>query len=208
PPKPKSHLGAITVSALLVLVGVVWLLDLADVITLDIGVTVAIALALVGVALITSAWYGRARGLIALGVLLALVVGAFGVIDVPLRGGIGDSTYRPRALGAVDRSYEMAIGRLTVDLRNVDFSGHRRTMKAALGIGKLDVVLPDDVRVVVDGHAGAGTVIAFDRRTRDCCPVDVRRVHPGTPGGGTLRLTAEVGAGDVEIRTEERNGSS
>ncbi|HEX5585838.1 MAG TPA: LiaF domain-containing protein, partial [Acidimicrobiia bacterium] len=208
PPRPKSHLGAITLSALLVLAGVVWLLDLADVITLDVGVMVALALALVGAALITSAWFGRARGLIALGIALALAVGAFGVIDVPLRGGIGDTTHRPRAVGAVDGSYEMAIGRLTVDLGAVDFSGRRRTVHAALGIGKLDVIVPDGVRVVADGHAGAGTVIVFGRRTRDCCPVDVRRVRPGDVGGGTLRLTAEVGAGDVEISTEERNGTS
>ena len=148
-----------------------------------------------------SVWRGRARGLIALGILLALIVGAFGVIDVPLRGGIGDSTYRPRTITAVDRTYEMAIGRMTVDLRNVDFAGEQRTVHATVGLGKLQVLVPDGVRVVVHGHAGAGSVHAFGARTKDCCPTDVRHVRPGDPGGGRLVLDAEVGAGDVEIQS-------
>jgi len=198
-PRPKSHLTAITLSALLVLAGGAWLVDLEGWTHVDVGTVVALGLALVGVALVVSAWRGRARGLIALGILLALVVGVFGVIDVPMRGGVGDSTYRPRTVRAVERTYEMAIGRMTVDLRNVDFTGERRTVHATVGVGKLQVLVPDGVRVVVDGHAGAGSVHAFGTRTNDCCPTDVRRVRAGDPGGGRLVLDAEVGAGDVEI---------
>ena len=42
------------------------------------------------------------------------------------------------ALGAVDSAYELAVGKLTVDLRDVDFSGHRRRVQASVGIGDLD----------------------------------------------------------------------
>ena len=58
--------------------------------------------ALVGAALVVSAWFGRSRGLIALGIPLVLVVGGFGLVDVPLAGGIGDPTYHPRTVAAVD----------------------------------------------------------------------------------------------------------
>ena len=199
-PRPKSHVTAIALSVLLVLAGGAWLLDLAGWVSVDIGVVFALALAVVGIALVASAWFGRARGLIALGILLALVVGAFGVIDVPLRGGIGDKTYRPNTIAAVDSKYEMAIGRMTLDLRRIDFSFRQRTVGAALGIGKLEVIVPEGVRVVVDGHAGAGSVRVFGDDTDDCCPNDVRAVRRGDPGGGTLLLEAEVGAGAVEIR--------
>lgn len=181
------------------LAGGAWLLDLAGWVNVDLGTVFALGLAIVGIALVTSAWRGRAHGLIALGILLALIVGAFGVIDVPLRGGIGDTTYRPRTVSAVDRVYETAIGRLTVDLRNVDFSGRQRMVLARVGLGKLQVLVPYGVRVVLKGHAGAGSVHAFGARTQDCCPTDVRHVRPGEPGGGRLVLDAEVGAGDVEI---------
>ena len=95
PPRPKSYLAAITASALLVLAGGAWLVDLAGIVDVDVAIVVALALAVVGIALVASAWYGRARGLIALGIVLALAVAAFGVLDVPFRGGIGDPTYRP-----------------------------------------------------------------------------------------------------------------
>ncbi len=182
------------------LAGGAWLVDLAGIVDVDVAIVVALALAVVGSALVASAWYGRARGLIALGIVLALAVAAFGVLDVPLRGGIGDPTYRPREMEAVKSSYDLAIGKMVLDLRAVDFSGERRSVHAAVGIGDLDVFVPDGVRVVVDGHSGAGSVSVFGRRSETCCPTDVRRVRPGVAGGGSLHLDAEVGAGTVEIK--------
>ena len=41
---------------------------------MNVAIVVALALAVVGIALVASAWYGRARGLIALGIVLALVL--------------------------------------------------------------------------------------------------------------------------------------
>ena len=95
---------------------------------------------------------------------------------------------------------ELAIGKMVVDLRAVDFSGQQRAVHASVGIGDLDVLVPDGVRVVVDGHAGAGSVSAFGRRTETCCPTDIRRVRPGIDTAGTLRIDAEVGAGTVEVK--------
>ena len=209
PERPKSHLGAITWSALLVLAGGAWLLDAAGLVDVNVGVVVALGLALVGAALVISTWLGRSRGLIALGIPLALVVGALGVVDVPLDGGIGNPTYRPPTLARVERSYELGIGDLSLDLRAVDFSGTRRHVDAQLGIGQLNVTVPDDVRVVVDGHVGAGSVSAFGRQSNECCPTDVHVVRPGVAGGGTLVLDAEVGAGNIRIKREEnRRGTS
>ena len=210
PTKPRSSLGALTVSALLVLGGTAWILDASGAWDVDLGVLTAIALAIVGAALVLSTWYGRARGLIALGIPLVLLVGAFGVVDVPLRGGIGDPTHHPRTVGAIDHDYELAIGNLSVDLRDVDFSGARRHVHAQVGIGQLNVTVPTGVRVVLDAHAGAGGVTAFGRSAHECCPTDVHRVSPGTAGGGTLYLDADVGAGHVDVtrRRESLRASS
>jgi hypothetical protein len=210
PSAPRSYLGAVTVSALLVLGGTAWILDASGAWDVDLGVLTAIALAIVGAALVVSTWYGRARGLLALGIPLVLLVGVFGVVDVPLRGGIGDPTHHPRTVGAVEHDYELAIGNLSVDLRDVDFSGARRRVRARVGIGRLDVSVPDGVRVVLDAHAGAGGVTAFGRSARECCPTDVHRVSPGTAGGGTLYLDADVGAGHVDVtrRQEPSRASS
>jgi hypothetical protein len=186
-------------SALLVLAGSAWLLDASGLAAVDLAVVVALALAVVGVALLVSAWIGRARGLIAIGVLLALAVASFGVIDVPLRGGIGDPVHRPRSLAALDHTYELAVGELTLDLHRLDFSGETRRVRVRVGIGEMHLRVPAVARVVVDAHAGIGTVNTFRRSTHECCPTDVRRVRPGLSGAGTLVLAADVGVGTIEI---------
>jgi hypothetical protein len=186
-------------SALLVLAGGSWLLDAAGVVSVDIAVVVAIGLSLVGIALVASAWFGRARGLIVIGIVLALAVAVLGAIDVPLRGGIGDPRYRPRSLGALDDRYDLAIGELTLDLRSLDLTNETRRVRVGVGIGEAHVRVPPYARIVVDGHASVGNVNTFRRRTRECCPADVRRVRPGLSGAGTLHLTTDVGIGTVEI---------
>jgi phage shock protein PspC (stress-responsive transcriptional regulator) len=210
PTKPRSPLGALTVSALLVLGGTAWILDATGAWDVDLGVLTGVALAIVGAALVVSTWYGRARGLIALGMPLVLLVGVLGLVDVPLRGGIGDPTHHPRTVDAIDRDYELAIGNLSVDLRDVDFSGARRHVRAQVGIGQLNVTVPKAVRVVLDAHAGAGGVTAFGRSAHECCPTDVHRVSPGAAAGGTLYLDADVGAGHVDVtrRRESLRASS
>ena len=212
-PRPRSYLGAVTWSLLLVLAGGAWLLDAAGAVDPDVGVVLALALAVVGGALVVSAWWGRSRGLIALGIPLVLVVGGLGLVDVPLDGGIGNPTYHPTTIGAVHRSYELAIGDLSLDLRRVDFTGGRRHVHAQLGIGQLNVTVPEGVRVVVDGHAGVGSVTAFGRQSTECCPSNLRVDRPGVSGGGTLFLDADVGAGHVRVmrdldRRETISGTS
>jgi phage shock protein PspC (stress-responsive transcriptional regulator) len=203
-PRPRSYLGAVTWSSLLILAGAAWLLDASGVADLDLGVVSALALALVGAALLVSAWFGRSRGLIALGVPLVLIVGGFGLVDVPLDGGVGDPTYHPRTVLAVDHGYTLAVGNLSIDLRDVDFAGSRRHVHAQLGIGQLNVTVPEGVRVVVDGHAGIGSITVFGQQSHECCPTDVHLVRPGVAAGtGTLILDAEVGAGHIEITRRE-----
>ena len=205
PTRERSFLGAVTVSTLLVLCGAAWILDASGAWDIDLGVLAAVALAIVGAALVASTWYGRARGLIALGIPLVLLVGAFGLVDVPLQGGIGDPTHRPRSVGAIDHEYQLAIGNLSVDLRDVDFAGARRHVRVQVGIGQLNVTVPTGVRVVLDAHAGAGGVTAFGRSAHECCPTDVHRVSSGTSGGGVLYLDAEVGAGHVDVTRREES---
>src|SRR5262249_47797067 len=101
-------------------------------------------------------------------------------------------------------------GNLSVDLRDVDFAGTARHVHARVGIGQLNVTVPRGVRVVLDAHAGLGGVTAFGDSAHECCPTDVRVVRPGAPGGGTLSLDLDVGAGHVDVtrRQESLRASS
>ena len=203
PERPKSYLGALTWSALLVLVGGAWLLDAA------------------GLGRRQRRRGGRARAGARRGRARDQHVAR--PVTWADRGRHTARTRRRRArrrrrttrrrhrepdlptahAGAVERSYALGIGDLSLDLRAVDFSGTRRHVDAQLGIGQLNVTVPDDVRVVLDGHVGAGSVSAFGRQSTECCPTDVHVVRPGVAGGGTLVLDADVGAGNIRIKREE-----
>ncbi|GMA88177.1 hypothetical protein GCM10025868_34270 [Angustibacter aerolatus] len=91
PPTPRrerSLLGRLTVSLVLILLGVLISIDLAGG-DLPGVVYVAAPLALVGVALIVGTFVGRARGLIALGILLSIACGAV-VAGQRIGDGVGD----------------------------------------------------------------------------------------------------------------------
>jgi phage shock protein PspC (stress-responsive transcriptional regulator) len=197
--EPRGPVSAITLSALLILGGVAWLVAATGRSSVDLGVVAAIALTIVGAGLVVSAWIGRARGLVVLGILLALVVGAFGAIDVPIRGGVGETTYTPATHAGIHDHYRMAIGRLELDFTREALVDHRTEVHATVGIGRLVVRVPHDVRLVVHGHAGVGDVSILGRDGGNCCPSDAHVVRAGTPGRGTLVLHARVGAGAVDV---------
>jgi len=200
PPKPpRGPVTAITLSALLILVGVTWLAVAAGWSSVDLGVVAALALTIVGAGLVASAWIGRARGLVVLGLLLALLVGAFGAIDVPLRGGVGKATYAPATHASIHDRYRLAVGRLELDFARGVLAGRRTEVTATVGIGHLVVRVPRDARLVVHGHAGVGTVSILGHDEGNCCPSNTHVVRGGTPGRGTLVLHARVGAGAVDV---------
>jgi phage shock protein PspC (stress-responsive transcriptional regulator) len=162
------------------------------------------ALTIVGLALVLGAWIGRPRGFIALGVMLTVAVAAASALDVEWRGGIGDRTYRPVAAAEVRRNYNVAIGQLSVDLDDVDFTGRRAEVDAEVGIGRLLVSVPDGVRVVVDARVGGGRSLLFGEE-KDGFSVEDEAIEPGTSAGaGVLYLKARVGFGELEVAREGR----
>ncbi len=202
-PKPAEAMTAqMVLSALLVMLGAAWLLDLVGAVTLDAGLLLALALGIVGAGLLVSTWFGRARGLIALGALLALALGTVGIMDVPLRGGIGDPHYRPRHLAGSEARYELAIGAMVLDLRDLDWVGTQR-IRATVGIGSLKVLVPEGAGLRVSGRSGAGVVTILERRTRSCCPAELEHTQRGSGDDGRVVLVAKVGMGEVRVSDRE-----
>jgi phage shock protein PspC (stress-responsive transcriptional regulator) len=209
PPAPPARkrreprmLGPITLSALLVFVGVAALLGTTGAMTVDPAVVASIALIGVGGALVVGAFYGRARGLIALGVLLTLVAGALATIDVPVRGGIGERDYQPTTVAGVHDTYRQGIGQLRVDLSRVDWT-RDRDVDVRVGIGEATIVVPKNVNVFVDSHAGMGAVDIAGHHDNGV-DADARvRLHADHPGAPIVHLDAEVGIGHVAVRQVE-----
>jgi predicted membrane protein len=100
--------------------------------------------------------------------------------------------------GAIEDEYRLGIGNLVVDLRGLEPEELDRQLEVAVGIGYAEVIVPEDVRVRVEGSAAAGYVQLFGRE-RDGTSVDLA-VTDGPVGDDVLVLEADVRLGALEVR--------
>lgn len=200
PAPPRRLGGRFVLGALLLLVGVLWLLDATGARELRWQVVLPAVLTLLGLVLLATARFARHDGLIAAGVLLSVLVvlssaAPAGMSSTPLAG-IGDRTERPSSLPETGAAYELGIGKLTVDLRAVTLPARGGRVSASVGIGDLTIRLPDGVGADVRAETGAGEVV-IPGATRDGVGVSVVERIPGTP---TVTLDLSAGVGKVEVR--------
>jgi phage shock protein PspC (stress-responsive transcriptional regulator) len=196
--RPRSVLAPVTLSLLALTAGLLVLLDNTGVVDVSLTAGTAVLLVLTGGALVVGAWWGTARWLIPVGIVLCLVLGAATLVDVPIRGGIGERVYEPAALVELDSPYRLAAGDMTVDLSGVDFGGQARTVVASVAAGRLGVVVPADVAVTVESHVSAGELSVLGE-TADGLDVDRTVRRGGRESGGRLVVRAEVGLGELEV---------
>lgn len=140
------------------------------------------------------------RGLlIAFGTLIALVLLAAAifaaVFHVHLGHGVGSRDYVVSNPSELRQKYELGIGDLTLDLRDLSLPAGRTNVKARVDVGNLEVVVPRDVAVQVHGDAQLGRVEVLGRLAdgRDADRAVVQH------GRRVLVLDAHVGAGRVLV---------
>lgn len=195
-PRERSILGRLTLSVLLVGAGIALLLaqQADDVTGHGIEATLAVGLLVIATALLVGAWWGRAKPLIAIGVLFTIVAAGASLVDVPLKGGVGDRMWEPVA--AVRPAYRLGIGDATLDLTRT--SADTVDTVASVGIGHLRVLVPHDATVQVDAHAGLGEVRVLGRDA-DGSDVDQFVRSGGSELGPHVTLDVRVGVGQVEV---------
>lgn len=198
PPAPpdRPRLGSLTLSLLLLVAGVAALLDAAEAIDLTAQGVLAGGLVLVGAGLAVGAWFGRARGLIPLGIVVTLALMAVAAVDLPFRGGFGERVWRPTAVADVT-AYELVAGDATLDLTDLPLGESERTVEASVGFGELTVVVPEGVNVEVDGHVGMGVLTVFGDMQDG---VDLDAGETATGEVVQLRVQVHVGMGEVVVR--------
>ena len=191
--------ATVLVGALLVLVGIGWLLDAAGV-EVPWRAVLPAALIAVGLACVAGAFRGRQHALMVVGVALTVVlsvaVAADWDLDVPLAGGVGDRTERPTTPADLT-GYELGVGNLLLDLRQLQVPPGTTTVEARVGVGELVVELPDGVSVEVMASAGLGEVQVLGQQEGGFGS----RVDAVGLGGGDrrLQLDARVGLGQVRV---------
>ena len=198
PERPRPLLTPLVISVLLIGAGVAALAGM------ELLTYLALALLVVAAAMLVGSRWGRARGLIPVGLLLAAAATVTAVTDVSLSGGVGTRHRSPQTPAQV-RPYRLGVGELTVDLRELEFRGTQR-IRAEVGVGQLVVLVPSDVDVEADAHVGFGQVTAFGRSS-DGSDVD-RQFDREADGETSRRLVLDLDAGIGQIDVEVRDAAA
>ena len=167
-------------------------------------VALAVGAVVTGIAVVMGAvLQRRTGGLLVIGLLLGTLAVAVSAIDVRLEGPIGKRDYLPFASSEIKRDYDVAIGKLTVDLSTTSLASGETEIDANVGIGDLTVIVPDDVVTDVNAEASAGDVNVFGRHESGLNAEITSTNRPiEADGTKTLRLDAHVGAGNLVVIQE------
>ncbi|PZG09167.1 hypothetical protein C1I95_29300, partial [Micromonospora craterilacus] len=203
-PRERSALGAITFSLIFIALGVVCLLDMLGVFGIGASGYFAAALAVIGLGLLVGTWFGRARWLIALGLVSAAALGVATVAESydRVRGVGGSVTWAPTEHRDLAVRYEQSFADAVLDLRAIDFDQQDTEITVVINFGEATVVVPPNVDVTATAQLTAGDANIFGERRSwgmDNQPRETVDLGADGPGGGKLRLNLHINAGHMEV---------
>jgi phage shock protein PspC (stress-responsive transcriptional regulator) len=198
---PARAAGCVILATLLAIAIAGAALGVGIVAALGGGVVIASLTVLTGLVLIGTAFVGGARWLIVPALALVLPLGVVAAADIDLDGGVGDREYHPASVGEMRDHYEIGIGSIDVDLRDVDLPAGRTDLGIDVGMGEALVYVPRGACVTSDVEIGAGASDVFDD---DRDGIDVTTGDPATPPPGRpqLHIDADIGVGVIEVVRE------
>jgi phage shock protein PspC (stress-responsive transcriptional regulator) len=203
PPRPPARpsLFAPVLGALLAAAGLFGLLAVLDVYDVDVAAALAAGVVIVGAAIAIGAMtQRRVGGLVVLGLLLLAAFSVAAMTPVSVGAGVGEKSEQPATITALEPSYELGIGDLELDLGDLTLPAGTTSVDASVGVGKLVVTVPEDVALLIDAHAGIGSIDLLGARD-DGVDADRTVALPGsTPDAPVLDLEADIAIGDIEVR--------
>jgi phage shock protein PspC (stress-responsive transcriptional regulator) len=193
PPPPvreRSPLGLVTLSVAAVLAGLLLALSIAGVDGLTAPRILAVALLVVGAGLLLGSWFGRARWLIAIGLVLTVGLAATATAErLQLDEGLGQRTW---VASAGSSEYALGAGEGILDLRALE-PGDRAQISARIGMGSLVVLVPEGLSVRVNSAVDLGEI---SRPEDDALDRDRRQ------DGTRLRESFVVGDGPTTVELD------
>jgi phage shock protein PspC (stress-responsive transcriptional regulator) len=197
-PRLASPLGWYVIAAVLLGVGALSLVDNFANVEVELGQFFGAVLAVLGIGLVIGAWWGRARLLIVLGLLLLPLALGASFVTAPLEGGVGDEHYVPANPAELRQEYRLLGGRLVLDLTELRAGPQPMRIDASVALGQLVVILPADASITLDGRVGAGDMVVFATQHTGTSLID-RLVRPRA-GGPSFVLDLEAGIGEVFVQ--------
>jgi phage shock protein PspC (stress-responsive transcriptional regulator) len=133
-------------------------------------------------------------------VLFAAAAAALATASPSLDGGTGDRVVRPTTIAAAEELHDLGAGQLTLDLVDVPLDGDTVTVRAEVGVGRLHVVVPAGVELVITSDVGVGHVVIGDREVfAGVDQSETRTVEPVGEAIGTIELDLRVGMGEIDV---------
>jgi len=165
-PRERSRLALLTLATMLLTTGAAALLNNVGITSFDGGQLSALALIVLGGGLIVGTWWGRARSLIWVGLLMFPVVAFLSFVDlsmVSLDGEVGSIRERPQDQIEIASGYEVLAGDAFIDLSDFVFSPDEEAeLSIDMALGETTVRVPRDVYVEADLTLQAGQIIFFE----------------------------------------------
>jgi phage shock protein PspC (stress-responsive transcriptional regulator) len=160
--RPPSPLAWYVYAAVLIAVGLLALASQVGNVEVAPGQFFGAALTVIGIGLVAGAWWGRARILILLALLLVPLAVAASFITAPLEGGIGGLRFTPANAAELRDEYRIIGGTLILDLTDLSITAQPVHIAASVAVGQLVVIVPPDASVQLRARMGAGQVTVFD----------------------------------------------
>ena len=204
-PRRRPFLGPLTFAVALIATGLALVLDNLDVVDLSFGQVLAVFLTVLGGGLLVGTWWGRAWGLIPVGLLAVPVVALTALAGpVPVEGGISERLFQPTTPAEVRPTYRLAGGELILDLSKVDFGPGAPPVEASVAGGRVLVVIPDEAAADVRGRVGVGSIDLLGH-VESGAQIDSTVTEPASkpPAKGaapTVKLDLMAGYGVIEVR--------
>lgn len=195
PPRERSWLGWLSLGAALAVGGALWMAREAGVAEPSLAQLLAAPLTVLGIGLLVGSWAGRARWTAVPGLALVPIVLVVGVITVPLEGAWEDRYLRPHTAAELRPAYRQSGSSLVLDLSRLCPGQHPEPIRATMGVGDIQVVLPKGSPSSIAVSAGLGSVSVLGRSRGGLGISDEVR----SPGSSPIEMDLEVGIGNVSV---------
>lgn len=163
----------------------------------------AAALLVIGLTLLAATWFGMARGLLPLGILLTVAVVIATAAGPALRTPIpASSAHAYTSLAELPAAGDSEdFGKLSVDLTQLAVTNDA-TYSAHVDLGELVVTVPKGANVVINYRADLGAVRAYGTEVQAGSELSGRVPDPQPiqPGRHTLTLDLSVDAGNIKVQ--------
>jgi phage shock protein PspC (stress-responsive transcriptional regulator) len=189
-----------TLALIALAIGILGIVDVAGVAVAP-SAYPALVVGITGLMLLVGSVYGRAGGLILVGLLATLPMAAATAVGQWEGQQIHET---PDTAAQVERSYEFGAGELVLDLSEVEdveaLDGRSITVEG--GAGTIDLIVPDDMDVDVSGQIdGPGAITLFGDQ-QDGIETSSQGSHDGGANAPTLTIDAQLGVGEIHAESE------